>query len=85
MEKTSRALSEARYILETGCTLRRCAAFFGVGKSTVHTDVTARLATIDPVLCEEVAAVLGRNLETRHIRGGESTRNKYRVLKSKRG
>lgn len=85
MEKTSRALSEARYILDTGCTLRQCAAVFGVGKSTVHADVTARLAAIDSALGEEVARVLERNLEIRHIRGGESTRKKYRALRSKRG
>ena len=38
-----RALACARYILDTGCTVRACAAHFGVSKSTVHKDVTERL------------------------------------------
>ncbi|HIX50437.1 MAG TPA: sporulation transcriptional regulator SpoIIID [Candidatus Borkfalkia faecavium] len=34
-----RARQCAEYILETGATVRACAAHFGVSKSTVHTDV----------------------------------------------
>lgn len=85
METTARALAEARYILDTGCTLRKCAAFFGVGKSTVHADVTTRLRRMDERLFLMVSKVLERNLEDRHIRGGESTRKKYRALRAERG
>ena len=49
-----RARQCAEYILETGATVRACAAHFGVSKSTVHKDITERLAEIDGALCEEV-------------------------------
>lgn len=84
MDRTTRVLSEARHILDTGCTLRQCAAVYGVGKSTVHTDVTVRLRMLDTGLCEQVSQVLSINLADRHLRGGESTKNKYRALQSKR-
>ena len=51
-----RAVAEARYMLETKCTVRACAAKFGVSKSTVHKDVTERLLGIDPALCPRCAA-----------------------------
>lgn len=72
-----RAVAEARYMLETKCTVRACAAKFGVSKSTVHKDVTERLLGIDPALCRRVGEVLSINLRERHIRGGNATRCKY--------
>ena len=62
---------------ETGCTVRTCAAKFGVSKSTVHKDVTERLQQFDPALCAQVRGVLRINLQERHIRGGNATRCKY--------
>ncbi len=64
-------------MLETGCTVRTCAAKFGVSKSTVHKDVTERLQQFDPALCAQVRGVLRVNLQERHIRGGNATRCKY--------
>lgn len=60
-----------------GCTVRACASHFGISKSTVHKDVTERLAEADPELCGQVRAVLEKNLSERHIRGGDATRRKY--------
>ena len=74
MEKRVRA--EARYILETGCTVRACAQRFGMSKSTVHKD-TERLERCDPALYEKVRKVLGVNLRERHLRGGDATRRMY--------
>lgn len=37
-----RARQCAEYILETGATVRACAAHFGVSKSTVHIDVNSQ-------------------------------------------
>lgn len=45
--------------------------------TTVHKDVTERLAEIDNKLCEKVREVLDKNLSERHIRGGLATRQKY--------
>ena len=36
---------EAKYIIETGATVRATANFYGMSKSTVHKDVTDRLQT----------------------------------------
>ncbi len=72
-----RAKKNGEYIVATGCTVRTCAEKLGASKSTVHKDVTERLAGIDPALYAEVQKVLGVNLRERHLRGGESTRKKY--------
>ncbi len=42
-----RVVREGNYIVETGCTVRACAKVLGTSKSTVHKDVTERLAQID--------------------------------------
>ena len=72
-----RARSAAEYILETNATVRARAEHFGTSKSTVHKDVTERLAEVDPQLCAAVRAVLDKNLHERHLRGGESTKRKF--------
>lgn len=73
-----RALRAAEHILETGATVRACAAKFGVSKTTIHKDVTERLKRLDAGLAAEARAVLERNKRERHIRGGMATREKYR-------
>ena len=75
MERRARCAAE--YILETNATVRACAEHFGTSKSTVHKDVTERLAETDPQLYAAVRAVLDKNLRERHLRGGESTRRKF--------
>ncbi len=77
-----RVLQCAEYIIQTGCTVRACSAHFAISKSTVHKDVTERLQEIDGVLFEEVREILSRNLQQRHIRGGQATKAKY--LREKR-
>ena len=77
----TRAKKSGDYIVKTGCTVRACAEALGSSKSTVHKDVTERLALCDPALAEQVRKILGRNLSERHIRGGESTRKKYASMK----
>lgn len=80
-EIEERALRNAEYIVKTGCTVRMCAEQLGASKSTVHKDVTERLARIDPELYEEVKKVLGINLSERHLRGGDATKRKYEKLR----
>lgn len=74
-----RVLLEARYILKYNATVRATAKVFGVGKSTVHKDMTERLCAIDKQLFDEVKAVFFINLSERHIRGGEATRRKFKI------
>jgi len=76
-----RARKNAAYIAETGCTVRTCAAQLGYSKSTVHKDVTERIALIDKKLYISVKRVLDLNLSERHLRGGNATRQKYERMK----
>lgn len=75
MEK--RACELAVYIIETGATVRAAAGHFGISKSTVHKDITCRLSRIHPQLYAQARAVLDKNKQERHIRGGMATKEKY--------
>ena len=72
-----RAISLARYIIETKDTVRSTAKKFGVSKSTVHKDVSDRLLKINPILAREVREILDENKAERHLRGGMATKLKY--------
>lgn len=72
-----RSVAVGEYIAATGATVRQAAKRFGVGKSTVHKDVTSRLAAADPALFRAVAEVLESNRVQRHLRGGMATKMRY--------
>ena len=72
-----RAVEIGNYIIETKATVRQTAKRFGISKSTVHKDVTTRLASLNPALARQARAVLEVNKSERHIRGGLATREKY--------
>lgn len=72
-----RAVDIANYIIENKATVRQTARQFGISKSTVHKDVTDRLARINPQLAAEARKVLDVNKSERHIRGGLATKEKY--------
>lgn len=72
-----RIVREGEYICATGATVRQTALVFGVSKSCVHKDVTAKLKYIDNVLYLKTAAVLKKNFAEKHIRGGIATKKKY--------
>ncbi len=76
-----RIMKEGYYIAQTGATVRQTATIFHFSKSTVHKDVSHRLISLDRELYAKVKIALQKNLEERHIRGGEATRQKY--LKNK--
>ena len=73
-----RVLRAADYVLETGATVRACAARMGVSKTTIQKDMRLRLPQLNVEMSREVDAVLRKNLSERHLRGGEATRRKYR-------
>ena len=72
-----RAISLARYIIDSKDTVRGAAKKFCISKSTVHKDVTERLTQINPTLAKEVREILDENKAERHIRGGMATKLKY--------
>ena len=76
-----RAVMLAKYIVETGDTVRGAAQQFGISKSTVHSDVSKRLRRINPPLWRRCDKVLQHNKDERHLRGGKATKEKYEKLK----
>ncbi len=66
-----------QYIVENNATVRSAAKQFGISKSTVHQDITAKLKQVNAHLYNEVREVLQRNKEERHLRGGQATKRKY--------
>lgn len=76
-----RAAALALYIIENNATVRKAAKEFGISKSTVHKDVSERLKKLNPHLYRQVAAVLEKNKQERHIRGGIATREKYAAVR----
>lgn len=77
IEIINRVKTMAHMILENKSTVRDVAAHVGFSKSTVHKDLTEKLRQIDYDLYLEVKDLLEYNKNIRHIRGGESTKNKY--------
>ena len=74
-----RACDLAVYIIENHTTIRAAAKEFGVSKSTVHKDLSQRLAQFNRGLYLQVKQVLEINKAERHIRGGIATQRKYRA------
>lgn len=67
------------YILSTGSTIRKTAKKFGVCKTTIHKDVE-RLNELNPLMAEEVNAVLQNHFAIKHIHGGLATKQKYDIM-----
>lgn len=72
-----RVINEAEYIIQTGKTVREIAQIFKVSKSTVHKDLHERLLKIDKTKYDKVDEILKYHMNIRHLRGGESTKQKY--------
>lgn len=77
---SERALTIGRYMIEHRSTVRAAAKKFGISKSTVHKDISERLARINPALAHEAKKLLDTNKAERHIRGGIATKNKYKAV-----
>lgn len=75
-----RVINEANYMLQTNNTIREIAKIFCVSKSTVHKDLHERLKEINLELYNEVNAILKYHIDVRHIRGGQSTKEKYKKI-----
>ena len=73
-----RVMDEAKYMIDTKKTIREIASVFNVSKSTVHKDLHERLVDIDYELFEQIDSILKYHIDIRHIRGGESTKKKYK-------
>ena len=76
-----RVIKETEYILKTSKTVREVANEFNVSKSTVHKDLQDRLPKINKELYTKVQELMQKHIDERHLRGGESTKNKYKNIK----
>ena len=74
-----RVLEVANYIIINKATVRKASVKFGVSKSTIHKDMIERLPKINPQIAKDAKNILDFNKAERHIRGGRSTRLKYKV------
>lgn len=73
----SRSEEFAVYIIENKATIRECANYFRISKSTVHNDISKKLKDINRFLYYHVYKILDNNLKERHIRGGLATQYKF--------
>lgn len=72
-----RVIDIANHIILTKDTIRKTAVIFNISKSTVHKDIGERLMTLDINKYQEVKKIMLNHLETRHLLGGESTRQLF--------
>lgn len=72
-----RVINVANHIINTKDTIRETAKIFNISKSTVHKDLQERLSQIDNVKYNIVKQIMNEHIETRHIKGGESTRQLF--------
>ena len=82
-EANERCTILGTYLVEHGMTVRGVAKEFGISKSTVHKDVTVTLKKVNRALYFQVKAVLDKNKQERHLRGGEATKKKYEKIYGK--
>ena len=71
------------YIIKTNKTIREISKVFHVSKSTIHKDLHERLKLINMDKFNKVDKILKYHISIRHIRGGNSKRNKYKLHKYK--
>lgn len=83
-DKARRCLDMARYLADTGDTVRETAAHFQVSKSLAHRELTVRLKYLDKGLYQRVRQLLIYHKAVRHLRGGEATRQLYLRKKQKK-
>ena len=72
-----RVIDIANHIIDTKDTIRETAKKFNISKSTVHKDLQERLSQIDIIKYNIVKEIMNEHIETRHIKGGESTRQLF--------
>lgn len=72
-----RVIEVANHIIATNDTIRETATKFNISKSTIHKDLQERLSQIDINRYNLVKEILNKHIETRHIKGGESTKQLF--------
>lgn len=81
IEINERVIKEAKYMIETRCTIRQLEKIFGMSKTSIHLDLTQRLSKISPELSKSVREILDQNAIEKHRRGGATTRLLFKKVK----
>lgn len=71
-------LKLAEYFLENKSTVRKTAQHFNISKSGAHNYLHKNLRKINYSLFKKVQKLLDKNNREKHIRGGESTKRKFK-------
>lgn len=74
----------AVYFLDKKSTVRKTAKYFNLSKSSVHNYLHKKLPLFSLSLYQKVQAILDKNNQEKHLRGGQATKHKYEKLKSKK-
>ena len=83
-DEKERCIRLAEFLIEHKSTVRATAKHFGISKSTVPKDLSERLPHINTSLYLEAKSVLEYNKAQRHLRGGQATKMKYRILRNRK-
>lgn len=75
-----RIKKEVALLLNENMRIREIAKYCNISKSTVHKDLREKLLKIDLELSEKVNATLIRHKIEGYIKGGESTKYKYKLV-----
>ncbi len=70
----------ADYYIKNKSTMRNCGRYFGLGKSTIHNYLHIHLRKIDPEKYKKVSAISQLNFSQKHLRGGNATRKKFKLI-----
>ena len=67
----------ADHIIKTNDTIRITAKLFNISKSTVHKDLQDRLYILNKEKYNQIKKIMNEHIETRHLKGGESTKQLF--------
>jgi len=81
MSHGKRAVRFGKYMVKHSGTVRSVADHYGIGKSTVHKDLTRYLMEEDSALYKKVVKLMKKNNSEKHIRGGNATKKKFAKLR----
>lgn len=75
----------ADYLIKNRTTLRQMAKDLGIPRSTLHSDLSARLNDIDSIKYKEVVKIFAENLDRGRRKGGEAAARKLHLKYKQRG
>lgn len=83
MINQKRINKEVELLLKDNLRIREIAKYIKISKSTVHKDLKEKLPKIDFELSNKVNEVLQSHKIEGYLKGGETTKNKYRLTEEK--